>query len=212
MLFQKGQTILFYGDSITKRSVMQESPNPAHRYALDYSGSYVDILMKRLLVHYPDYELRMYNHGVGGDTAFGLLKRYQEDVSPIQPDWMVLMIGHNDIKFYDGEKFEKLMRALLTQCREDSIQVIQLSTVPHSVDQERTKKVDELDTIIKKLSDEFGTYFIDVKTYFKAILEYNKTAVNPIHLYTEGTHLSELGNIYIADELFSLITEESEKR
>jgi lysophospholipase L1-like esterase len=35
--------IIFFGDSLTKRSSLMESTDPSHRFALDYCESYVDI-------------------------------------------------------------------------------------------------------------------------------------------------------------------------
>jgi len=39
---------------------------PAVKYLLEYAGSYVDILLKRLLVHYPQIQLEACNKGIGG--------------------------------------------------------------------------------------------------------------------------------------------------
>ena len=51
MLIRQGEKIVFFGDSLTQRTDLNESEHPARRYSLDYAGSYVDILVKRLLIH-----------------------------------------------------------------------------------------------------------------------------------------------------------------
>ncbi|MGF7145877.1 hypothetical protein HNQ56_004321 [Anaerotaenia torta] len=80
MIIEKNSKIVFFGDSLTRRSWMKDTSVIARRYALDYCESYVDILLKKILVRYPELEAEAYNKGVGGDTTVDLLKRVQEDV------------------------------------------------------------------------------------------------------------------------------------
>lgn len=46
----------FFGDSLTKRTGRMDSEIPADRYAVSYVESYVDLLVKRLLIHFPQLE------------------------------------------------------------------------------------------------------------------------------------------------------------
>ena len=78
--------IVFFGDSLTHRTGVTQAPNPAHKFNLDYTGSYVDILVKKMLVHYPEVAFEYYNLGVGGNTTVDLLNRVQE-VLRLGPDW-----------------------------------------------------------------------------------------------------------------------------
>ena len=105
MLIRQGEKIVFFGDSLTQRTDLNESEHPARRYSLDYAGSYVDILVKRLLIHFPQLEFTFYNRGVGGDTIRHLLERYSHDVAPLHPTMMLLWIGQNDAKARDPAHF-----------------------------------------------------------------------------------------------------------
>ena len=92
MLIGPKERIVFFGDSLTKRTGRMDSEIPADRYAVNYVESYVDLLVKRLLIHFPQLEFTIYNRGVGGDTVLNLLERYQKDVLPLKPtlifvDW-----------------------------------------------------------------------------------------------------------------------------
>ena len=107
MLIRQGEKIVFFGDSLTQRTDLNESEHPARRYSLDYAGSYVDILVKRLLIHFPQLEFTFYNRGVGGDTIRHLLERYSRDVAPLHPSMMILWIGQNDAKAPDPARFEQ---------------------------------------------------------------------------------------------------------
>lgn len=84
-----------------------DSEIPADRYAVNYVESYVDLLVKRLLIHFPQLEFTIYNRGVGGDTVLNLLERYQKDVLPLKPTLMFLWIGQNDAKNFDDSRFQK---------------------------------------------------------------------------------------------------------
>ena len=85
MLIAPKDRIVFFGDSLTKRTGRMDSEIPADRYAVSYVESYVDLLVKRLLIHFPQLEFTIYNRGVGGDTVLNLLERYQKDVLPLKP-------------------------------------------------------------------------------------------------------------------------------
>ena len=98
MLIGPKERIVFFGDSLTKRTGRMDSEIPADRYAVSYVESYVDLLVKRLLIHFPQLEFTIYNRGVGGDTVLNLLERYQKDVLPLKPTLMFLWIGQNDAK------------------------------------------------------------------------------------------------------------------
>ena len=105
MLIRPDERIVFFGDSLTCRTDLLDSADPSRRYSLDYAGSYVDILVKRLLIHFPQLPFTFYNAGVGGDTVDRLLARYEQDVLPLSPTMMVLWVGQNDAKALCEERF-----------------------------------------------------------------------------------------------------------
>ncbi len=201
MLIKEGERLVFFGDSLTQRTDLKYSEVPARRYRLDYAESYVDILMKRLLVHYPHLNLSFFNCGVGGDTVFHLLERYSEDVLPLCPTRVVLWIGQNDAKQFDEQRFEQGFRCLLQWFSGDKIPVVVLSTSAHR-DLEKMSVLARVDRILQSVCREFAVHFIDIKTPMLQIAEHNKTAKDSIQLFTEGSHLSELGNILVADTVF----------
>lgn len=210
MIIRPKERLVFFGDSLTKRTDLKESEIPACRYNLDYTESYVDILVKRLLIHFPQLEFTFYNKGVGGDTIFHLLERYHTDVVPLHPNRMILWIGQNDAKRFDAKRFEQGLRCLLEWCSQDDIAVVLLSTSAHR-DEQKMIALQQADRIIKALSEEFETGFVDVKTPMLRVMEHNKTAQHPIQLFTAGSHLSELGNMLIADCVFDYLKEQHPK-
>lgn len=204
MLIKPGERLVFFGDSLTLRTDLKHTEYPALHYCLDYSESYVDILVKRLLIHAPQLEFTFYNCGNGGDTIQHLLERYAEDVLPLHPDRMFLWIGQNDAKNWDAVKFEQGVRCFLGWCRQDNIQVVVLSTSAHR-DKQKMIALSQADDILKKLSGEFGCDYVDVKAPMLTVMNHNRVAVYPIQLFTLGSHLSELGNMLIADTVFDYL-------
>ena len=204
MLIRQGEKIVFFGDSLTQRTDLNESEHPARRYSLDYAGSYVDILVKRLLIHFPQLEFTFYNRGVGGDTIRHLLERYSRDIALLHPTMMILWIGQNDAKALDPAHFEQGLRCLLEWCGQDRIQVVVLSTSAHR-SHEKMAALEQVDNILRRVSGEKGLPFIDVKSPMLAVMEHNRQSIFPTHLSTTGSHLSELGNMLVADTVFDYL-------
>lgn len=202
MVIEKNSKIVFFGDSLTRRSWMKDTSTIAKRYALDYCESYVDILLKKILVRYPELEIEAYSRGVGGDTTADLLKRVEEDVLNLNPDWVVLFIGQNDAqKGYSLEEYQSNLIKLLELFKHHNIQVIQLSTTP-CPDPEKEwadKMLDKFDNSIAELSAHYGTIYVDVKKQFKHIKDHNRGDTPSVHVFNEGCHFSELGNILVAE-------------
>ncbi|MDQ6883345.1 MAG: SGNH/GDSL hydrolase family protein [Candidatus Dormibacteraeota bacterium] len=118
MVFEKGQRIVFVGDSITDAGRRQE--------AAPYGNGYVHMARALLLARYPELELDIVNRGVSGDTVRHLAARWRPDVIDERPDWLSVEIGINDVwRNIDGqtaeadpvEEYEATCDRLLTEAR-----------------------------------------------------------------------------------------------
>lgn len=206
MLIRPDERIVFFGDSLTCRTDLLDSADPARRYSLDYAGSYVDILVKRLLIHFPQLPFTFYNAGVGGDTVDRLLARYEQDVLPLSPTMMILWVGQNDAKALCEERFAQQLHLLLQNCRRDHIQTVVLSTSAHRSHQ-KMRALERIDFILRQQSDEMGCPYIDVKAPMVHLMQQNRQREWQIQLFTTGSHLSELGNLLVADTVFEQLKE-----
>ena len=94
MLFQKNDTVLFIGDSISdyerKRPVGEGLRNA-------WGTSYVACTGALLGSVYPELALRVINMGVSGNQTRDLIARWQTDVMDLRPDWVCMLIGINDV-------------------------------------------------------------------------------------------------------------------
>jgi lysophospholipase L1-like esterase len=78
-----GETVVFYGDSITAQRL------------------YSRLVEEFVLTRYPAMHVRFINAGVPGDTAYGgyagkMAERVKRDVAPFQPAMITVLLGMND--------------------------------------------------------------------------------------------------------------------
>ncbi len=206
MLLQTNDRLIFLGDSLTQRTGLLTSTIPAARYGHAYLGSYVDILAKRLLVHFPQLGLQIFNAGVGGIMLPHLLQSLPVHLEQFEATCAVLFMGQNDAKKYSADEFETNLSQVLDILLDAKIAVLQLSTTPHPGEDQKNQMLATYDRIVDRLCDEFGNHFVDVKTPFENMLEYNAGADRPVELFADGCHMSELGNQLLADLVFSALT------
>ncbi|MGA3008622.1 MAG: SGNH/GDSL hydrolase family protein [Terracidiphilus sp.] len=104
-VLKDGDTVLFYGDSITAQRL------------------YTKQVEEFVLTRYPSLHIRFVNAGVPGDTVQGgyagtMAERVQRDVAPFQPAMITVMLGMNDGGWGQGSPqidaaFQAGYRALL---------------------------------------------------------------------------------------------------
>jgi lysophospholipase L1-like esterase len=89
LVFQPGQRLVFIGDSITDAGRRKEG--------IPYGSGYVHLARAFLIARYPELGLAILNQGIGGNTIRDLDRRWEEDVVRVQPDWLSIKIGINDV-------------------------------------------------------------------------------------------------------------------
>ena len=206
MLIRPDERIVFFGDSLTCRTDLLDSADPARRYSLDYAGSYVDILVKRLLIHFPQLPFTFYNAGVGGDTVDRLLARYEQDVLPLSPTMMILWVRTNDAKALCEERF----------CAAAAPFAAKLPSGPHpngrpfhlcppQPPKDARARAHRLHPPAAKRR--VWLPYIDVKAPMVHLMQQDRQREWQIQLFTTGSHLSELGNLLVADTVFEQLKE-----
>jgi len=78
-MFKDGETVCFFGDSIT------------------HGGRFHSFIYDYYLTRFPERTIRFVNAGVSGDSAGGALGRLDEDVTARKPSSVVFMFGMNDV-------------------------------------------------------------------------------------------------------------------
>lgn len=94
MIFENMDKIIFAGDSVTDMG----SAQPVGEGLFDNIGKgYVRVIESMLSAYYPEVKIRVMNAGVSGDTSRDLLERFNRDVVGLNPDWVSVCIGINDV-------------------------------------------------------------------------------------------------------------------
>jgi lysophospholipase L1-like esterase len=199
MLLQKGQKLLFIGDSITDC----ERAKPAGEGLFGALGKgYVSLVDAFLQAVYPELGIRVVNVGNDGNTVLDLQSRWQEDVINRKPDWLSIMIGTNDVwRQYDtpfikeghvyADQYEATLRSLVeqTQSRVNNLVLMTPFYLESNEQDAMRRTMDEYGDIVKKIAEDTGSLFVDTQAAFNEVLKelYSATlAWDRVHPTTAG--------------------------
>ncbi|WP_395547076.1 MULTISPECIES: SGNH/GDSL hydrolase family protein [unclassified Lacrimispora] len=205
--FKHGTKVLFYGDSITDAS--RDRENPLHM-GYGYANKIADIYTSL----YPNSGVQFYNRGIGGNRLSDLLDRYHEDVCPVKPDFVSVLVGINDTwRRYDRglivteADFEKQYRDLLGRIRLDFLQspimVIEPFLLP--TDPEKTVYWEDLTPkieIVKSLAKEMADFYLPSGQLFDEAM---KDGYSPFQLSEDGVHPTNTGHAYLAVKWLQMV-------
>ncbi|MUG43705.1 SGNH/GDSL hydrolase family protein [Paenibacillus woosongensis] len=204
MLLEKGQKLLFIGDSIT--DCERQRPDGEGLFSALGKG-YVALVDALLQSVYPELGIRVVNKGNSGNTVRDLQERWQEDVLDQKPDWLSIMIGINDVwRQYDtplitewhvyAEEYEKTLRDLVAKTKpqlEGLVLMTPFYLEPNPEDKMR-KTMDEYGAIVKKVAADTGAVFVDTQAAFNVVLE----ELYPATLAWDRVHPSYTGHMVLA--------------
>lgn len=202
---QQKKRIVFFGDSITQAGVQPTG----------YITKLSQLLQEKKIGE--KYEL--IGAGIGGNKAYDLYLRMEDDVLAKKPDAVVIWVGVNDVwhkRTYgtgtDADKFEKFYNAIIKKLKANNIAV--LICTPAAIG-EKTDFTNELDgdlnkysEIIRMIAKNNNTPLIDLR---KAFLNYNlinnKENKESGILTTDKVHLNEKGNQFVAEEMYKALSQ-----
>lgn len=212
MKLEQGQKLLFIGDSITDT----ERAKPVGEGLFNALGrGYVSLVDAFLQSAYPELGIRVVNKGQSGNTVRDLRGRWQEDVIDQKPDWLVVMIGINDVwrqfdvpyikdwHVYEDE-YERTLRELVKESK-PAVKGLVLMTpffIESNEKDAMRAKMDVYGHIVRKIAAEYNCYFIDTQAAFNRMLNvvYSGTLswdrVHPTltgHMVLARTFLSAIG-------------------
>ncbi|WP_373229980.1 SGNH/GDSL hydrolase family protein [Cohnella sp.] len=204
MLLQKGEKLLFIGDSITDC----ERAKPTGEGLFGALGKgYVSLVDAMLQAVYPELGIRVVNKGTSGNTVLDLQARWQEDVLDQKPDWLSVMIGINDVwRQYDtpfikeghvyADKYEATLRELVEQTKPHvSHLVLMTPFYIESNEQDAMRStMDEYGAIVKRIASETGAIFVDTQAAFNEVLKELYAAA----LAWDRVHPTQAGHVVLA--------------
>ena len=211
MLFEKNDTVLFIGDSISD----YERTRPVGEGLFNAWGrSYVACAGALLNCMYPELHLRVVNMGISGNQVRDLKARWQSDVIERKPDWVSVLIGINDVwRQFDcpqmpenhvppeeyEQTYEELIRQTLPRVK-GMILMTPYYMEPNKTDAMRAR-MDEYGAIVKKLADRYGLTFVDLQAGWDRLFEH----MHSTNIAWDRVHPNQTGCMYIAKQFLQAV-------
>ena len=211
MIFEKNDTLLFIGDSISdydrKRPVGEGLFN-------GWGTSYVANVGALLGCMYPEMGIRVKNVGISGNQVRDLDARWQTDVIDQKPDWVSVLIGINDVwRQFDSPllteqhvpldeyeaTYEKLILETLPHVK-GMILMTPFFMEPNRQDAMRAK-MDEYGAVVKKLAEKYGFVFVDLQAAWDRLFEH----MHPCNIAWDRIHPNQTGHMYIAKQFLAAV-------
>lgn len=176
-IFEKGDTVLFQGDSITDASREREKELPNN--PCSFGSGYAFLAASAMLNAFPEEELTIYNRGVSGNKVYQLADRWQKDCLDLKPKVLSILIGVNDYWHfrngkYDGtvEIYENDFRKLLQRTKSKLPDVKLVVCQPYAVlnastvDETWVEPMNGFQKAAKKIATEFDTIWVPFQEVF----------------------------------------------
>jgi lysophospholipase L1-like esterase len=202
MLILSKSKLLFIGDSITDCG--RERPIGE---GVGLGNGYVSLVNALVAATYPQDPIHVVNTGIGGNTIRDLAARWQTDVLDLDPDWLSIMIGINDVwRQFDtpfqpeghvslDEYATKL--ELLIQTTLPRLKGLILMT-PYFIESNKSDAMrmmmDQYGNAMRQLSGKFKTIFVDTQSAFDTSLQYR----DPMSLAGDRIHPNQVGHMILA--------------
>lgn len=209
MLFENYDRIVFAGDSVTDMGSQQ----PVGEGLFDNTGrSYVREIENLLSACYPEVNVRVTNSGISGNTSRDLLARFDRDVVELNPDWVSICIGINDVwRQFDTppmlddqvqpDEYESNLREMIGRIKDKVKGIFILS--PYYMEPNREDKMRaRMDTyveICRKLADEFGCVFVDFQKLYEDYCKIRHSS----YIAWDRVHPNQVGAMLMAREFLS---------
>ncbi len=207
MLIPAKSKLLFIGDSITDCG--RERPVGEG----DGLGSgYVSLINAFFCSACPPHDIRVLNAGVSGNTVRDLEARWQSDVIDLQPDWLSIMIGINDVwRHFDSpldaeeqvslEEYATVLERLLRATRPQLKGLILMS--PYFIEPSRAdpmrSMMDQYGHAMQRLAGQYEAVFVDTQAAFDAALG----GTDALSLAADRVHPNLTGHMILARAFLS---------
>lgn len=195
---KSGQTIVFFGDSITQ------------------AGGYIRILRDRLKGDRADLEVRLVNRGHSGYRVPMIQPLLQKEVLDMEPALVVIYIGINDVwhstsgRGTPKDEYEAGLRDMITRSHDAGVKVVLCSP---SIIGEFPRGSNPLDAMLdeyagisKRVAEETGATFCDLRAAFFAYLSEHKTDRSDRGVLTnDGVHMLPAGDALLIETMAGAI-------
>jgi isoamyl acetate esterase len=201
---QKGDRIAFLGDSIT-----QAGAGPK---------GYISLIKSTLNKKHKDFDLEFIGAGISGNKVPDLQKRVEKDVIAKKPTLVFIYIGINDVwhglndpsKGTPPDKFETGLREVIGKIKDSGAKVVLCtpSVIGEKMDgsNKGDAKLDEYANLSRTVAKDMQVAVCDLRKEFIAYeKEHNKENKEKGVLTSDGVHLNEAGNKFVAEKMMKML-------
>ncbi|HIT90314.1 MAG TPA: SGNH/GDSL hydrolase family protein [Candidatus Merdenecus merdavium] len=174
MKIAKDSTLLMIGDSITDCGRTYDAIPGGWG---SFGEGYVSLVNACFTGLSPQKRIKVFNKGFSGDTILDLNKRWQQDVLDMNPDYVSIMIGINDVwRHFDAllqkchlvtpKEFEETYDEIICKTKDKVKDIFILGPfmVESNRQDEMRKLVDEYAQIARNIANKHGLIYIDMQS------------------------------------------------
>ena len=209
MIFEHLDRIVFLGDSVTDAG----SVCPIGEGLGNNAGfGYVRMVDNFLAATYPERSIRVTNAGISGDTSRKLLMRFDRDCIDLDPAWVSICVGINDIRLQFSaptfteqavlpDEYESNLNTMIEKCkRKSTVKGIFLLT-PFYVEPNREDalraQVDAYVAICRRLAKKHGCILVDFQALYDDYCKFHHSSF----IADDRIHPNQIGATLMAKEL-----------
>ncbi len=206
MIFSDFDRVVFAGDSVTDMG----SERPVGEGLFDNLGrSYVRVIENMLMAWYPKLNIRITNSGISGNTSKDLLERFDRDIVELNPQWVSICIGINDVwRQFDVpacrdyavsvEEYEKNLETMILRIR-GKVKGIFICT-PYYIEPNKSdlmrNKMDEYIKVCKYLTQKYNGELVDFQGMYDEFCKYKHSSI----IAWDRVHPNQMGATLMAKE------------
>lgn len=199
-----GETIVFLGDSITQQGAGEKG--------------YVTLFRKALETSRPESNIKVIGAGISGHKVPNLEERLDRDVLAHKPNVVVIYIGINDVwhsqngNGTSSDRYESGLMSLIKRIKAAGARVILAtpSVIGEKVDGTNLLEamLDQYADISRKVAGSSEAVLLDLRSAFMNHLKsYNVANEAQGILTTDGVHLNDEGNRFVAVRMLEAVGE-----
>lgn len=208
MLIGKNTKLLLFGDSVTDMNKKEPGEGLFEAIGVGYAAD----LQSFFATSYPDYNIRVINKGVSGNTSRDLVARYEKDVVPYRPENLLICIGINDVwrqfdtpLIYEDavslEEYEENLTHIIESSKEFIKKLILVT--PYYIEENENDRMrarmDEYSAVVKKLAEKYDAVFVDMQSAWVKILKYYHSS----YFTWDRIHPNSQGGMYMAKTILN---------
>ncbi|MDO4459490.1 MAG: SGNH/GDSL hydrolase family protein [Clostridia bacterium] len=208
MLLEKNTKFLLFGDSVTDMNRKEQGEGLFEAIGVGYPAD----IQSFLATSYPDYNIRVINKGISGNTSRDLVKRFDTDVAPYKPENLLILIGINDVwRQFDTplmteeactpEEYEANLEWIIDRSRDFVKQLILVTPyyIEENTSDRMRARMDEYSAIVRKLAEKHGAIFVDMQAAWVKLLKYYHSS----YITWDRIHPNSQGALYMAKTILN---------